>query len=252
MTTRQDVDRLNQAQQQTVSLAVREMRSLLSGLKGMDPAWQRDLLIDEIPALSAKYGDLAASAVAQWYEETRAKEVHGTYEALAADPFPDQPIRDRIRYGAGDLFKDGGDQAFAAWLEGALQRWVMYSGRQTVAMNVLHDPARPRFARVPTGAKTCAWCEIMCSRGFVYYTKKTALERRGSGRLYHDHCDCQAVPEWDKDAAHIQGYDPEAMYLRYQQAWDAAGGAGATDKQVAYQMRRLFPGEYKDSVSQNG
>lgn len=228
------------------------MERLLEGLKGMAPEWQRDLLLDEVPALAAKYGDLAASAAAQWYEETRARQVSGGYEALAADPFPDQAIRDRIRYGAGDLFKAGGDDAFAAWLGGALQRWVMYSGRQTVAMNAMHDPARPRFARVPTGARTCAWCEIMCSRGFVYYTRETALERRGSGRLYHDHCDCQAVPEWDKDVSHIQGYDPDAMYQRYQQAWDAAGGSGASDKQVAYQMRRLYPDLYKDGISAKG
>ena len=224
------------------------MKRLLEGLKGMAPEWQRDLLLDEVPALAAKYGDLAASAAAQWYEETRAQQVAGAYEALTADPFPDQPIRDRIRYGAGDLFKDDGDDVFAAWLEGALQRWVMYSGRQTIALNAGRDPARPRFARVPTGSRTCAWCEIMCSRGFVYYSEKTALERKGSGRLYHDHCDCQAVPEWDKERSHILGYDPDAMQERYLRAWEAAGGSGADAGDVAYQLRRLYPERYKDGI----
>lgn len=252
MTTRQDLDRLGRTQQKTANQAIREMRNLLAGLKRMSPQWQRDILLDQVPALAARYGDLAASAAAQWYEETRARQVHGEYEALAADPFPDRPIRDRIRYGAGDLFKEGGDQAFAAWLEGALQRWVLYSGRQTVALNTMHDPARPRFARVPTGVRTCAWCEIMCSRGFVYYSSRTALERKGSGRLYHDHCDCQAVPEWDRDATHIEGYDPQAMHSRYQQAWEAAGGPGASDRQVAYQLRRLFPDLYKDGACTAG
>ncbi|RBP98465.1 hypothetical protein CRD60_00955 [Bifidobacterium aemilianum] len=225
------------------------MKSLLKGLKGMGPEWQRDILLDRIPQLAAKYGDIAATAAAQWYEETRAKQVPGDYEALTADPFPGEAIQERLRYGAKDLFADGGDDEFASWLEGALQRWVAYSGRETIGLNVMHDPAKPRFARVPTGARTCAWCEIMCSRGFVYHSKTTALERHGSGRLYHDRCDCQAVPEWDRERAHVEGYDPEAMYQRYQAAFDAAGGPGASDREVARQLRILYPDRYKDGLN---
>lgn len=249
MTSRQDVQALSKAQQQSVDLAVREMKALWRSIGGLAPEWQRDMLLETVPALVSKYGDVAATAAAQWYEKTRSKQVPGPYEPVTSGHFPDQAIRDRLRYGAADLFEDSSTVEFAAWLEGALQRWVMYSGRQTIAMNAGRDPARPRFARVPTGSRTCAWCEIMCSRGFVYYSERTALERRGSGRLYHDRCDCQAVPEWDRGQAHILGYDPDAMQERYQRAWEMAGGPGSNAKQVAYQMRRLYPGLYKDGVS---
>ena len=216
----------------------------------MDPTWQRDLLLDEIPALVRKYGNIAASAAAEWYERTRAKQVGGAYDPVTADPFPDAAIQATVRYKAGDLFA-GNQSDMASFLEGALNRWVQYSGRETVARNIRRDSARPRFARVPTGAKTCAFCELVASRGFVYLSERSATVT-GLMRKYHNDCDCIAVAEWDRDAHHIEGYDPDAMYGRYLAARDAAesesDGHTPSTESVLARMRRMHPDSYTDGV----
>src|SRR5690606_6156596 len=132
---------------------------------------------------------------------------------------------------------------------------ISYSTRDTVRRNVFRDPARPRYARVPSGAETCAWCSMLASRGFVYHSEATAGDpaRRGFGDDFHDECDCQVVVEFDREAHHIEGYDPDRLYEEfYKPAWDAAGGYGATAEQVAAQMRRMFPDQFTDGVHEHG
>lgn len=226
------------------------MQALWQTIQGLSPQWQRDLLLDAIPALVRKYGNVAATAAAEWYERTRATQVDGPYEPVSADLFPDAAIQATIRYKAGDLF-NGGSADMAAFLNGALNRWVQYSGRETIARNIRRDPSKPRFARVPTGAKTCAFCEMLASRGFVYLSEQSAKATKLL-RAYHNHCDCQAVAEWDRDTHHIEGYDPDAMYSRYLQARAAAehetdGTAPSTTSILAH-MRRMHPESYTDGI----
>ncbi len=72
-----------------------------------------------------------------------------------------------VRWAAGGLWGDDPQQVRRV-LDGCVQAWVKYSGRDTVARNVKFDPAKPRYARVPRGAHTCAWYAMLASRGFVY------------------------------------------------------------------------------------
>lgn len=226
-----------------MTLAQREMRQLWESIGNLSPEWQRDLLLDEVPALARKYGDIAATAAAEWYEQTRAQSVGGTYEALTADSFSDEAVQASIRYKAGSLFGDD-PSALSGFLAASLQRWVMYSGRQTIARNAEHDPMHPRYARVPTGARTCAFCGMLASRGFVYYTESSA---GGDFHKYHNECDCQVVPEWDGKTSHITGYDPDALYSQYLQAREGLGGNPDVTAILA-NIRRLFPNDYTDGV----
>lgn len=52
-----------------------------------------------------------------------------------------------------------------------------------------------RWARIPTGAYTCAFCLVLASRGPVYYTS-TSAKLNG---FDHDDCDCVCVPVYDDD-----------------------------------------------------
>lgn len=224
------------------------MQSLWRTVQNLSPEWQRDMLLDAVPALVRKYGNIAASAAAEWYERTRAKQVGGSYEPVTSDHFPDAAIQATVRYKAGDLFT-GNSADMAAFLQGALNRWVQYSGRETVARNVRHDPSKPRFARVPTGAKTCVFCGMLASRGFVYYTERSA---GGDFNRFHSECDCQVVAEWDKDTHHIEGYDPDTMYDKYLRARDAAetdsGGQTPSTESILANMRRMYPNDFTDGV----
>ncbi|MGX9349176.1 VG15 protein [Microbacterium sp. KNMS] len=220
-------------------MAQNELRGLFSAADLSRPEAVRDALVEVVPLLVREYGELAATVAAEWYES-----VHpGTFLAQTArDTFPEAGVVENVRYHAGALFTDDPAAALTG-LSGAMQRFVFYSGRNTVARNVQLDPERPRFARVPSGAHTCAWCSLLASRGFEYMNQKTA----GLNDHYHDDCDCQIVAEWDRDRAHIDGYDPDRLYEMYQAAREAA--PAASDKAIAAKMRRLFPGEFTDSVT---
>lgn len=68
------------------------------------------------------------------------------------------------------------------------------------------DRRGPRFARVPTGTETCAWCVMMAGLGFHFLTEETASHT-------HAGCDCRIVPQWGSGG--VEGYDPD----RYRDLW---------------------------------
>lgn len=266
MTTRRDLDNLAGSGSRAVGLAQAELESFFFGLDLSRPELVRDSLLEFLPTLAREYGDVAATAAAEWYEAQRASQVGGRYSALLGNGVEVAQAQGSVRYAAGHLWDQekpvygGGPGGVVqvgtrlvesdpaqtlAVLSGSLQRFVLYASRDTVARNVQRDPAKPRFGRVPTGAKTCAWCSMLSSRGFVYLTKETAGIARDD---FHDDCDCQIVAEFDKDAHHIDGYDPDAMYAMYKAAWEKAGGRGADQKTVAALMRRMFPESFTDGA----
>ncbi|SNY84116.1 hypothetical protein SAMN04244553_3597 [Nocardia amikacinitolerans] len=112
------------------------------------------------------------------------------------------------------------------------QRLIMQPARDTIVESVERDPADARWARVPTGEVTCAFCLVMASRGAVYTSRAAAVSvigrrgrtrgKRALGESYHDACDCQAIPVWDEDEDYPEHYDPEALYDIYSDARDAA------------------------------
>lgn len=240
MTSRADVTRLTRAQRELVRMAQNELAGFFSAADLSRPERVRDALVEIVPLLVREYGELAATVAAEWYES-----VHpGTFLAQTAEgTFPEAGVVQSVRYHSGALFTDDPREALNG-LSGALQRFVFYSGRNTVARNVQRDPSRPRFARVTSGAHTCAWCSLMASRGFVYLSRETA----GLNDHYHDDCDCQIVAEWDADRAHIEGYDPERLRSMYEAARRAANGD--SDADIAAEMRRMFPGEFTDSLAE--
>lgn len=222
-----------------VDLAKAEIASFFGTLDLGRPESVRDALVEIVPLLVQEYGDLAATAAAEWYEQVSPNAVNAR---LAAGGFPSEGVVGSVRASAGHLFGDDPGQTLTT-LMGGMQRFIAYSGRATVARNVELDSSRPRFARVTSGAQTCAWCTLMASRGFVYYTRAAA----GEFDHWHDDCDCQIVPQWDAERAHIDGYDPDEMYAQYQAAREAVNGR--TDKEIASAMRRLFPESFTDGVS---
>lgn len=241
MTSRADVDRLSEANRRIVEMARRDLDRLWQSLDGLDPESRLASLLEYVPVLVREYGNLAGVASAQWYEDLRARSAADSrFRALTGPTADPDAVTGSVRHAARSLF--GEDPAgFLAVLSGSLQRHILYSSRETVARNVRRDPAKPRYARVPSGAKTCAWCEMLASRGWVYMSEA----RAGGDKDWHDDCDCQIVPEWDAENAHIEGYDPDAMYERYQEAVKVAGG---DQKDIVAALRRLYPDQFTDGV----
>lgn len=242
MTTRADVERLSGASARIVTLARRDLSAAFGSLNLANPEAVRDALLEIVPALVREYGDVAATVAAEWYEEVRAGQVGGSYFAQTAGTFPDEQMAATVRREAGHLWSPDQGKTLEV-LAGSLQRFVMYSGRETVAHNVQRDPAKPRFARVPRGHRTCAFCTMLASRGFVYSTQTSA---GGDWNHYHDDCRCQIVAEFDAEAHHIEGYDPDAMFAKYEAARQAAGSG--SPNAILAEMRRLYPNDFTDGV----
>lgn len=167
-----------------------------------------------------RYGNMAATLAADFFE-VEAQNLSLTPRVQMAAPF-DGP-RANARLG-----------------------WALSTDNQWANVTVLLDelvkqPYRSTFqdsahasggawARVPTGAETCAWCRMLGSRGAVYHSRELA-QFGTNGKSYHGDCDCQPVlvrgPE-----DYPKGYDPNALYDEYE-AGRAAADSGDPKKIVA-------------------
>lgn len=242
MTTRADLNRLSAASKRASDTARSELEGFFVGLDVSNAEAVRDALLEFVPALVREYGDVAATAAAEWYEELRSDVTSRSFNARLAPLKPDAAVEASVRYSAGHLF-DGDPADTLALLSGSVQRFVTYGSRATVARNVQLDPLKPRYGRVPSIGKSCAWCSMLASRGFVYHSERSA---GGAGDDFHDRCRCQIVVDFDRDGSHIEGYDPDRLYDIYLRARDSSGAT--TDKAIAAEMRRLEPDLFKDGV----
>ena len=83
-----------------------------------------------------------------------------------------------------------------------------------------------KYARVPSGRETCAFCFILASRGFCYDSEFSA---GGKGNYYHPHCDCIIVPGFGLGSGvnpdtQIEGYKPTEMQKRYYECCKTVDG----------------------------
>lgn len=195
-------------------------RDLMAFFASLDPA-RPDVVKRElfafIPALVAQYGDIAATAAADWYDDLREAEgIAGRFRAPLAPLVPDEVVNGRLGYAtrpAGPLFSSFDTlTAFTALIA---NEYALQPGRDTVMQAAHKDNAA--YARVPEPG-ACKFCLMLASRGFVY-SKDTA----GDSKKFHGKCRCNILPTWDETRARVEyGYDPDALYDQYRAAVDAA------------------------------
>lgn len=221
MATKADVEAFRATQQDVVTLALAELadwwEQLLALLTGDVPVAQVEAFTAD---LVAAYGDTAALAAADWYDDLRDQaDVRGRFRARMAEPAPPEQAAAVARWAIGPLFGAQPDQRQALeHLSGGVQRLVLQPARETIAANVDADPADARWARVPSGRTTCAFCRLLASRGAVYHSEETA---GGMANGYHGACDCVPTPVWPGEQ---EPYDVDAFLEEYNAARAKAGG----------------------------
>lgn len=148
-------------------------------LEGLPVARQRDVMLDLLPALCRKYGDIGSVAATQWYDELWRRWFDGDFEAQAVNGFDDEAMRGVIRANTGLLF-DKPDSTtadpdqFLRWANKFLDRNVKEPGRLTIQANTQRDPHKPGYARVPSGERTCPFCLMLAGRGYIYANEDAA------------------------------------------------------------------------------
>lgn len=210
--TRKEIARFAKAQKQCARLARRDLERFWKTLDTTDVVACREALEDFLPQLVQAYGNVGGQLAVEWYERLRRAEgARGDYTPKPA-PLPRvEAVHARIRSALNPLARAGDAEASLEALSESAESWVKNAARQTVSAAAAKDPAKVRFARVPTGAVTCSFCMMLASRGWIYASEKSA----GAFDRYHANCDCQVVPSWASKPASIAGYDPEAIKKRY-------------------------------------
>lgn len=177
-------------------------------------------------ALASTYGAAAGALAASFFEEATGKVAFG---AAGAGRLSAGAAASDARAVLDALARDGADDAARVAAERADVRVC------EAKASVMEESCRRggvRWARVPAGRRTCPFCVMLASRGFVYTSERAA----GGWPLsaYHPGCDCEVVPETSQDL--YPDYDPAQLYEGYdrcrqaiiadaERRWDEMGAA---------------------------
>lgn len=244
MVARDDLERFRAANASLSDLVIADLQGFFYALNLSKPEAARDALLEFVPLLVQQYGPVAADLATDWYEDMRA--ASGAVGKFKVTPSPlvtpDDAVEASVRYSAGHLFTSDPMQTLAT-LGTAVDKLVRQPGRDTMAWNA--DREGVGYARVPKGAKTCAFCLVLASRDAVYGSAKSAGSRK-HGKEFHGHCDCEIV-RMGRGDEYPQGYIPKDLYDIYSIGADKAG-TRSDIKAITYDLRRRFPDRFTDGV----
>lgn len=196
------------------------IRPLLEGIEYTSIADLRNQVIEIMQAVCGGATDYAAAFTAEMYDAIRAEALNdGEYSALTVSNRDPGETEGAVRAFVGEVDENNDYGLFVNLLLDRLDREIKMASGECVMENARRDPAKPRFARIPTGLETCPFCIMLASRGFVYVSAETA----GANDHWHPNCDCRIVPGFN--GMEVEGYDPDGMYERWKQCEDAVGGS---------------------------
>lgn len=140
-------------------------------------------------------------------------------EGAAPSEIPPQPkyIKQRLyeRIEEHEQTHELGDDEFLQRMSQDVYTEVYHHANRTTKHNAIKN--KLLYARVPMG-NACAFCLMLATRGFDYYTRTSAGEDKGH---YHIHCHCKIVAGTKNTK--VAGYDPDGLNKRIKQVADSLG-----------------------------
>lgn len=264
MVSRDSIEQHRAAAADLSQLVASELAAYFAALDLSRPEPARDALLEFMPLLIAEYGQVAQSLAMDWYEQLRLEAGASARFLVTAPPTPSitpERVEAKVRYLAGQLWTPEPEKILSG-LSTASDKYVKQFGRDTISWNAKQE--RARYARVPTGARTCAFCLVQASRDAIYSSRQAAGDVNGSGvgDDFHGDCDCEVV-RISSDEDYPSGYLPDDYYDMYRVAHDATrtdpevrafmesldpNDKNRLIKGVAFALRREFPDQLKDGV----
>ncbi|WP_405735982.1 hypothetical protein [Bifidobacterium sp.] len=173
----------------------------------------RVFVLDLMGSALPNFTDLTATLACDLFDEL-AEEVGFEGERARLYETTDWQMVDRkVHYLAGFL-NEGDRERFKREVSDLTHYYCKRAAYDNMVANCRGQ--RVKWARVPTGLETCAFCFMLASRGFAYLSEKSAAEGHHG---YHDNCDCVVVPGFEgpdgNPRVKVDGYDPEAMYRNW-------------------------------------
>lgn len=200
MPSRAEVNMLKGGQQRIAQMARNELAGWWATVDKSDLNKLRAEVERFFPLLVESYGEVAATAAADWYDV-----IYRERPKMAAGLGNEEIARARARWAIGKAWEGNAPQALAT-LQLVTGEMVRQFGRDTVQASA--GANKRMYARVPSGSDTCAFCLTLASRGFAYHSAGDA----GEMRKFHGDCDCEIVPD---DGSVPRGYDPDMLYEQY-------------------------------------
>lgn len=223
---------------QTQKKASKRAVSLMKQWLKKHPTWEaaelRAACTSIVQATVREYGEYAASVACDLYDACMSGAGFKRAEIWTGNA--DRQVDKAVRYQLSKAL-DGDMDGFEGAVDEMTHNYVRHYVNETTRQNVVRDNTytvrnafgdmsmpsqyKPKarrgsrssgkleigdvaYARVPTGARTCAYCMMLASRGFAYHTRDTAAA--GDHRM----CDCLLVPGRYGDA--VEGIDSDAQY----------------------------------------
>ena len=150
-----DVQKLADANHSASRLAASRVGELWESLDGLDPDTLRDVLDELFPRLVEEQAQLAASATLEWYEDARAAAgIKKAYSPEMPSELIDYSRTSKVVEEAVSAIAQRGRLAAVGILQRRAKQLVTSAARETGLHAAYHDPAKPRYARVPAGATT--------------------------------------------------------------------------------------------------
>lgn len=234
MATMAQVNAMRLAQSRIAGRAEGAVRALWNQVRGNPPEVVRNVFLDAMPQIVGTYGAASGEVAAEYFEE-----LTGISAEPAEGPNADQ-IAGQVRYRAGGLWSPQPNSTLLGFLQDA-DKFTKAFGRNTIYEN--GDRRGVRYARIPAGGKTCAFCTMLASRDAVYLTRQSA--GGGLGNEYHGKCDCTVTPVRDRSDL-PGGYDSDEFMALYEGARDKAGSNNIKD--IVAAARRENPDLFTDGV----
>lgn len=223
MLSREDFENYGRMTVDLANQASAEFDQFVRSLKVTDYWPVRETIMDFAEGLIREYGGAAALNAADFFEMQT-----GIANALASESIDLKSLDTSLRYAISKARYDNLEKSPLSAVNQNITRQTKNQAHQTMVDNARRS--HTMFARVPTGAHTCAFCMMLASRGFVYYSKQSA----GEMMQFHNDCDCHIVAGVDG----VEGYDPDTLYSDYRDSRENADSGNYKD--VLAQMRKDY------------
>ena len=175
-------------------------------------------------SVAPTYAKLSSALTCHFYDGIRhGANVPGDFKAEMYETLQAGQIRQAARQIYDDVEEGRNTVPVTKLMADSVTGFTRQASNETVYRNAARDPAKPRYAVVPSPS-ACVLCQLVAANGYEYPTEQSAERHAHS---VHNHCYCQATQVYGDGA--IQGYDPKKYADAYEQARDAYRSGDISD-----------------------
>lgn len=221
--------------------------TLMESLSAIDMS-DRDMVEDLVLGACRAAQQASGSYAAQFYRGMSILQTGSDFDARALDAYDREKTLIAIRGIYNQCYLGDGEwdeERLARALGDRVEFEANRAAKVGVWKNGQLDSREVRYARVPVGAETCAWCLMTAGLGYWFMTEESASHT-------HAHCDCAIVPAIGGiHAVQIPGYDSTV----YRDMWREANAMlrdGAVPRDLAERVDRLSQERPGYRVDTNG